>query len=264
MKFYQVSSFTKNVFKGNPAGVCLIVGDKLPSYLMQEIAALINLSETAFVFGKEEDFDIGELEIRWFTPTTEVKLCGHATLAAAHIMYENGYIKEKITFKSELHTLYVKKKSDRVVLDFPVSKLIKVENYEVPNCFNFTPTEIWRGIDDYLLVFENQFQIEQAVCDIAKAKDIDLSGLIITAKANLDGYDFVSRYFGPKIGINEDPVTGSAHTLLVPYWQKIFKKDIFHAAQISPRGGEIFCIAKGNRVEISGYAVTFLIGEIML
>ena len=277
MKFYQVSSFTDNVFGGNPAGVCLLNGEWLSDELMQSIAAQINLSETVFVLDKG-----GELYIRWFTPTVEVDLCGHATLAAAHVLYEYSQTSlcetdssdsqestwlascGGLVFKSGLYTLPVNYEDGMLVLDFPMAKIRKLKADEVPLCFNFAPKEFWTGNDEYLLVFENQSQVECAVCDLEKAALIDLSGFIITAKAETPGLDFVSRYFGPKIGINEDPVTGSAHTLLVPYWQKIMGKDKFHAAQLSKRGGQLFCRADGDRVKISGKAVTFLTGEIIL
>jgi len=230
---------------------------------MQNIAANINLSETAFVLEKN-----GELFIRWFTPTVEVDLCGHATLAAAHVLHEK--FGGRLVFESGLYTLPVELVDGMLVLDFPMAELHRVDVKDVPVCFSIAgdvpcrPVEAFTANDEYLLVFETQKQIEVAVCDLAKAAQIDRSGFIITAKADMPGFDFVSRYFAPKIGIDEDPVTGSAHTILVPFWRKAIDKDEFCAAQLSARGGVLHCRAEGDRVKIGGEAVTFLTGEISL
>ena len=257
MKLYQVDSFTDELFRGNPAAVCLVYGNWPAEKLMQNIAAENNLSETAFVLEKE-----GEMSIRWFTPATEVPLCGHATLAAAHVLFAHEGHTGNLIFKSRQHTLKVAYEEDLLVMDFPMDKVWQIGVSDVPHCFNYTPKEVWRGTEEYMLIFEDECQVRNAVCDLAKAADIDLSGFIITAQANGDDFDFVSRYFAPKIGINEDPVTGSAHTLLVPYWQKIMGKDEFRAAQISERGGRLLCRAEGDRVKIGGRAVTYMVGEI--
>ncbi|MCL2574321.1 MAG: PhzF family phenazine biosynthesis protein [Defluviitaleaceae bacterium] len=259
MKLYQIDSFTDKLFSGNPAAVCILKNNWLPEELMQNIAAENNLSETAFVLDIE-----GELHIRWFTPTVEVPLCGHATLAAAHTLFAHEDYQGELVFKSIRHTLKVKQESDLIMLDFPTDKIWQIDSNIVPNCFNYTPKQVWRGTEEYMLIFESEEQVRNVVCDFEKAANIDLSGLIITAKADSDNLDFVSRYFGPKIGINEDPVTGSAHTLLVPYWQNILAKDNFHAAQLSARGGKLVCHAMGDRVKIGGKAITYMIGEILL
>ena len=258
MKFFQVSSFTSNVFGGNPAGVCLLYGNWLEDNVMQSIAAQINLSETAFVLTKD-----GELFIRWFTPTVEVDLCGHATLAAAHVLFAKLSV-PGLVFKSALYTLPVERENDMIVLDFPMAKIKKLDINDVPGCFNIAPIEAWTGHDEYMLVFNTEDEVKNAVCDLEKAKNIDLSGLIITAKSNRLDVDFVSRYFGPKIGIDEDPVTGSAHTILVPYWHQVTKKSEFKAFQLSKRGGELHCKINGGRVKIGGSAVTFLEGTVYL
>jgi predicted PhzF superfamily epimerase YddE/YHI9 len=261
MKLYQVDSFTDRLFRGNPAAVCLVKGNWPDDELMQNIAAENNLSETAFVLESE-----GGLAIRWLTPTTEVALCGHATLAAAHVLFEHeGYEGSLgLIFKSNHHVLKVAYEGDLLVLDFPMDKIWQIGVDDVPHCFNYAPKEVWRGTEEYMLIFENEEQIRNAVCDLAKAANIDLDGFIITAAGDSPELDFVSRYFGPKIGIDEDPVTGSAHTLLAPYWQKVLGKDEFRAAQLSSRGGKLFCRAEGDRVKIGGKAVTFMIGEILL
>lgn len=257
MKFFHVVSFTDNPHKGNPAGVCLVQNEWPADELMQSIAANVNLSETAFVLKKN-----GEMFIRWFTPTVEVDLCGHGTLAAAHILHER--FGGRLVLKTERFTLPVEYSDGILILDFPKAELNRVDVRDVPACFNITPKEAFTANDEYMLVFESQAQVENAVCDLVKASQIDRSGFIITAKADMPGFDFVSRYFGPKIGIDEDPVTGSAHTILSPYWQKILGKDEFRAAQLSKRSGELLCRVEGDRVKIGGKAVTFLIGEISL
>ena len=260
MKFYQIDSFTDKCFSGNPAAVCLVY-DKWPTeQLMQNIAEENNLSETAFVLNKNSEYFI-----RWFTPTTEVSICGHATLAAAHALFKHqGFCSKEIIFNSKNHILKVTNDGDFLVLDFPLDKIWRLEPDVSLDCFNFKPLEYWRGTEEYMLIFESEEQIQKACCDLDKAAKIDLSGIIITAKAKKPSCDFVSRYFGPKIGINEDPVTGSAHTLLAAYWQKILAKDELNARQLSKRGGELFCVVLGGRVKIAGKAITFLSGEIMI
>ncbi|MCL1995195.1 MAG: PhzF family phenazine biosynthesis protein [Defluviitaleaceae bacterium] len=265
MKFYQVDSFANRLFSGNPAGICIVAGDWPKKSVMQSIAAENNLSETAFI--KQRDTQGQEWDIRWFAPLAEVNLCGHATLAAAHVLFSHENINaQKLAFNSNSGQLFVEKQQHGLlVLDFPKDNIRQIEWNKKLDCFNFTPKQVWCGTEEYMLIAESQSQIYNAVCDLEKAAKIDLSGFIITAEGeDGSGFDFVSRYFSPKIGINEDPVTGSTHTLLVPYWQKVLKKDEFIAYQASARGGALFCHALGERVKIGGYAVTFLQGEILL
>ena len=260
MKFYQIDAFTDTLFGGNPAAVCLLQGEWLSEALLQAIAAENNLSETAFVLAHD-----GKLSIRWFTPTTEVPICGHATLAAAHALFNHeGVQDDTLVLHSANHVLRVFREGDMLVLDFPRSHIWQIPFEAHLDCFNHTPREAWRSADEYLLIFDSQRQIENIVCDLEQAAKIDLSGFIVTAKADTPEVDFVSRYFAPKIGIDEDPVTGSAHTLLVPYWQSILGKDEFTAQQRSARGGQLLCRAKGDRVEIGGKVATFAVGEILL
>ncbi|MCL2416292.1 MAG: PhzF family phenazine biosynthesis protein, partial [Defluviitaleaceae bacterium] len=234
---------------GNPAGVVLLHDNWLAENEMQNIAAEINLSETAFVMNRNN-----KLFIRWFTPTTEVDLCGHATMAAAHVLFSERDFSYNLEFTSKLYDLPVEQKHGLITLDFPIGDIWNISPKDVPDCFNFTPKRYLRSEDEYILVFENQSQIEKAICDFEKAKNIDLSGFIITAKSDMPGIDFVSRYFAPKIGINEDPVTGSAHIFLATYWQKKLGKDEFNAIQLSERGGKLHCRIIENRVKISGLA----------
>ena len=261
MKIYQIDSFTDQLFSGNPAGVCLLDEQWLPEDLMQKIAMEMNLSETTFV-RREQD---GSMEIRWFTPVAEVDLCGHATLAAAHTLFHHENVPEKVlTFQSKRGILKVSSEEDLLMLDFPRDHIYPIPFTEQLDCFNQKPDEAWRGSGEYLLVFESQEQVERAVCNLEKAAQIDLDGFIITAPSHLPDVDFVSRYFSPKYGLDEDPVTGSAHTLLVPYWQQVTGRDTFHARQVSKRGGKLFCQAVGDRIKIGGRAVTFLVGEMLI
>jgi len=265
MKIYQIDSFTDELFSGNPAAVCLLDEVWLPEELMQSIAMENNLSETAFVLKSSGGKPFGEYEIRWFTPVAEVGLCGHATLAAAHALFAHENFSEKeLVFSSKRGVLTVAYENDLLTLNFPRDTVYQIDFEEKLDCFNIKPKEAWRGTDEYILVYENEAQVKDAVCDLEKAARIDLSGFIITAAAERAGVDFVSRYFSPKFGIDEDPVTGSAHTLLVPYWQRVMKKDEFHALQISKRGGKLFCRAENDRIKIGGKAVTFFIGELLI
>jgi len=254
MKYYQVHSFVSPEHLGNPAGVCLVYDMWAREKMMQRIAYNLGLSETAFVLETE----VG-LFIRWFTPTCEVALCGHATLAAAHVLKEKH--QGKMVFQSSKYTLPVQEKHGLLVMEFPKQKIKQITHKLSFDVFNITPKEYWEGDDEYLFVFEHAEDVKNLVCDYDKAKKMNHSGIIVTAPG-YGKYDFVSRYFGPKIGINEDPVTGSAHTYMVPYWQNRLKKDTFVAAQLSRRGGELHLNALKDRVSIGGKAETFLKGAI--
>ena len=261
MKFYQIDSFTDEIFRGNPAAVCLVGGAWPPVGLMQAIAAENNLSETAFVLDNGES-----LAIRWLTPTTEVPLCGHATLAAAHVLFRHeGYSGGELVFESMNHRLVVSEGAGGLLtLDFPADTIERVDFTPMLDCFNAAPIETWRGTEEYMLIFESQAQIENMRCDFAKAALIDQSGIIVTAPSADADADFVSRYFAPKIGIDEDPVTGSTHTMLMPYWSGVLGKKTLAAKQLSKRGGRLYCELDGRVVKISGTAVTYCIGELLL
>ncbi len=226
---------------------------------MQNIALENNLSETAFYIHKNNNY-----HIRWFTPIMEVDLCGHATLAAAYeiFTYEN-YKNSIITFNSKSGDLIVRKDNEYLTLDFPTDTIEKINlTEEIRSCFDIEPIEVIKGRSDYILVFENEEQIKNIKYDLNKIKNIEAGGIIITAKGN--DCDFVSRYFGPQSGIDEDPVTGSAHTTLTPYWSKILNKDELKAIQLSKRKGFLICRNKNERTEISGKARTYMIGEITI
>jgi len=256
IKLFQVDAFTNETFKGNPAAVCPL-DTWLPDDLMQQIAAENNLSETAF-FVKKGNF----FEIRWFTPTIEVDLCGHATLATAHVLFNHlNYESDIIFLKSKSGDLRVKKTKDLLWLDFPAGFCEKVG---IPSKLNGAisgqPHETWAARDYLMAVYGSEEIIQNMQPDFNLLKQLPYHAIIVTAKGN--EVDFVSRMFAPAIGIDEDPVTGSAHTILTPYWSQKLKKIHLSARQISERGGDLNCTLSGDRVEIGGQAVTFLVGEI--
>lgn len=258
MKFtiYQVDAFTKEVFKGNPAAVCPLES-WLETDLMQRIALENNLSETAFFVKKNDVY-----EIRWFTPSAEIDLCGHATLASAFVIFEILQAENKIV-KFHSHksgALSVEKNDDIFTLDFPSRPVLPAE---IPNglfeAIGKTPKEVFKA-RDYLLVYENEQEISEIKPNFSRLLEINAHGFIVTAQGKT--CDFVSRFFAPEVGINEDPVTGSAHCNLIPFWAERLGKDELFAKQISHRGGELFCELKGDRVKIGGNAVLYLKGEI--
>lgn len=256
LNIYQVDAFAENVFTGNPAAV-VPLKNWLSDELMQNIAMENNLSETAFFVPAENGF-----HIRWFTPTTEVNLCGHATLATAHVLFQHlNYQGKEILFQSKSGILNVKRKNEQIVLDFPTSEVIEVKLLEnIEQAFGILPQKGFIGREDLMYVFESQKEIENLKPDFNFLKTLEMRGIIATAPSI--EYDFVSRFFAPSEGIDEDPVTGSAHTMLVPYWAKSLGKEELVARQISKRGGILHCKHLGKRVEIGGKAVTYLVGEI--
>lgn len=256
IKLFQADAFTDKIFHGNPAAVC-ILEEWIAAEIMQNIAAENNLAETAFIVKKENDY-----EIRWFTPTVEVDLCGHATLAAAHVIFEYyDYPSAIIHLNSKSGWLSVEKKGEFLTLDFPADTF---EEVNTPPAFikalNATPLKAYKGKTDYLLYFSTQKEIEDLQPDFILLSTVDCRGIIVTA-AGTD-VDFVSRFFAPQSGINEDPVTGSAHTTLIPFWNRITGKLILTAKQLSKRQGYLKCEFLGERVKITGQAVTYLQGEI--
>jgi PhzF family phenazine biosynthesis protein len=255
---YQADAFASGVFRGNPAAICPL--DKwLPDELMQNIAAENNLSETAFIVKEPEGY-----RIRWFTPSTEVELCGHATLATAHIFYEHlGFDQPDLKFQSRSGWLKISRQTDgSITLDFPANKPVPVT--EIPEGIfeglRIQPAPLFRGAWDYLVLLENQAAIEALNPDFNKLAKTKGRGIIVTAKG--DEADFVSRCFYPQCGINEDPVTGSAHTILVPFWSERLNKTKMKAIQLSSRRGNLDCELAGDRVLMSGHAVTYMKGEI--
>jgi PhzF family phenazine biosynthesis protein len=256
--FYQVDAFTDRLFGGNPAGVCPL-DNWLPDEIMQNISMENNLSETAFFVPK-----VNRFHIRWFTPKVEVNLCGHATLASAHVIFHYlGFNREAISFESRSGILNVTREDDLLILDFPANKPSRTA---LPNDFvqslNITPIQCYRGKEDYLLLYKSQQEIEALIPDFKRLEKVDARAVIVTAPG--DTADFVSRFFAPRVGVDEDPVTGSAHTVLIPFWAEKLGKTEMNALQLSRRGGTLFCRLKGDRVDIGGKAVTYLKGEISL
>lgn len=256
LNIYQVDAFASEVFKGNPAAICPLE-NWLDAELMQKIALENNLSETAF-FVKHGNV----YEIRWFTPTYEIDLCGHATLASAFVIFEVLKL-ETETVKFHSHKsgeLSVEKKDAILILDFPSRPVSPVEIPEgLIEALGKEPKEVLKA-RDYFLVYETEQEILDIAPNFSKLLEVGGHGFIITAKGETS--DFVSRFFAPEVGVFEDPVTGSAHCNLIPFWaQKLGKNEMF-ARQISARGGELFCELKGDRVKIGGNAVLYLKGEI--
>lgn len=258
LSIFQIDAFAETPFTGNPAAVCPLP-DWLPDETMQAIAAENNLSETAFFVPTEDGF-----HIRWFTPTSEVALCGHATLAAAKCIFnELGYDKERIGFESQSGPLVVSRDKDIITLDFPADPPLPCEPpLALIKAFGgVRPIECLRAMD-YMAVFKDKRDVAEAAPDLDLLKKPGLRGVIITAPSEDKGYDFVSRFFAPKYGIDEDPVTGSAYTQLAPYWAGRTGRNKFTSRQLSRRGGVVLCELKGERVLISGRAVKYMEGSI--
>lgn len=255
---YQVDAFTTNMFGGNPAAVCVLPG-WIPDDIMQKIAAENNLSETAFLVKKEDYY-----EIRWFTPTVEVNLCGHATLASAYVLFhELGHGGELIRFESKSGELKVFYNQDLITLDFPADPPAHTTlTVNIGEFLGKDPEEALKGKSDLVLVYKSEDDIINLRPDFIGLLQCGVRGIIVTAPGKQS--DFVSRFFGPSVGINEDPVTGSAHTLLTPFWANRLGKDSLSAIQLSRRKGRLLCQLKGDRVWIGGEAVKYLEGKIYI
>jgi len=252
---YQVDAFTNHVFAGNPAAVCPLT-HWLDEQLMQEIAMENNLSETAFFLQKEDVF-----EIRWLTPVVEIDLCGHATLASAHVIFNHlDYREHEIHFKYSGGDLTVSREEDRLKMNFPSTPAIPSDPKEVLiNGLGAEPVEVLKS-RDYMAVYENEHVVRSLKPNFALLEKLNAIGIIATAPGK--SADFVSRFFAPAAGINEDPVTGSAHCTLIPYWAERLNKSKMDALQVSPRGGQIYCDYLGDRVGIAGHAITYMVGQI--
>jgi PhzF family phenazine biosynthesis protein len=258
IKLFQVDAFTDHLFSGNPAAVCPLE-TWLPDSVMQNIAAENNLSETSFYTADNETYSI-----RWFTPAAEVDLCGHATLATAHVIFRHMAHKTgQIEFKSRSGLLSVHKDGEVLVLNFPADHPVRIEApSRIIDAMAARPVEAYKGRTDYLLVFNSEDEIEAIHPDFRKLSTEGVRGIMITAPGK--SVDFVSRFFAPGVGIDEDPVTGSAHTTLIPYWSKRLGKTQMNAVQLSKRRGVLTCRFLNDRVEIGGRAVTYLEGSINL
>jgi PhzF family phenazine biosynthesis protein len=261
MKIYLVDAFTEKPFSGNPAGIC-VLSEKLEESLMQNIASEMNLSETAFLVKNNEGYDL-----RWFTPDSEIDLCGHATLASAHILWDKGYLGKdrEAKFNTKSGLLTAKINEGWIELNFPALLEEEAEPpAELLEALGVEARYVGRNIFDYLVEVESEEIVRAMKPDFTKLLKVPVRGVIVTARAGSGEYDFVSRFFAPEIGVWEDQVTGSAHCCLGPYWQKKLNIDEFTAYQASERGGVLKVKVIGGRVLISGKAVTVLEGELLI
>ena len=255
-KVYVANAFSEKKFGGNPAAVVPLT-NWLSDELMQQIAAQNNLAETAYIVPQGNDYGI-----RWFTPAVEVDLCGHATLASAHIMFTHlGYNREQIIFNSKSGPLRVARRTDgKLTLDFPADEPVEAsDDGLIEKALSIKPLFVYKSLFDYMVVLDSQAAIEALKPDLSLVKQLHSRGLIVTAPGN--GSDFVSRCFFPQSGIDEDPVTGSAHCVMTPYWAKKTGKNKLSAIQLSGRKGYLDCEMAGDRVLMSGNAHTYLDGE---
>src|SRR5688572_28203694 len=256
-KIYQVDAFAEKMFTGNPAAVCPMTSWP-DDRIMQNIAMENNLAETAFYIKKENGY-----EIRWFTPAVEVDLCGHATFAAAYVLFNReGYTGDRIDFYSPRSgELTVTKRGDLLTLNFPTDVFEPVEPAAALLAgFDLQPVEAYKGKTDYMLVFEKESDIRAIKPRISEIAKLEARGVIITAKG--DKTDLVSRFFAPAVGVDEDPVTGSAHTTLIPYWADRLGRKALVGYQASARGGTVMVEHQGDRVELGGQAVTVVKGTL--
>lgn len=260
LKIYQVDAFTDAKFKGNPACVC-ILSKPADEQWMQNVAMEMNLSETAFLHKQ-----LNAYNLRWFTPALEVDLCGHATLASSHVLWEIGKVKpnEMIRFSTKSGQLTAQKKKDIIEMDFPATPVSDSDSEpDVVKALHVIPRYFGKTRFDCFIELETEKEVRALNPDFKTLKELGVRGVIVTARATTKGFDFVSRFFAPGSGINEDPVTGSAHCALGPYWQNKFKKNEFIAYQASKRGGIIHVRVGDKRVFIGGKAVTMMTGELL-
>ncbi len=270
LEVYQVDAFTDKSFGGNPAAVCLLK-ERISNETMKNIAAEMNLSETAFVRPlRDEPFqESAEFNLRWFTPEVEVPLCGHATLATSWVLFEEvSNINDTVTYSTKSGDLSAEKK-EGVVLDFPTNMPAQQEpSQEILDglgIVNYEDSSYSKDTNKLLIALSSEDKVKNLSPDFSKLRSIvtDIRGIIVTAKGE-DEYDFISRYFAPWVGIDEDPVTGSAHTVLGPYWSTLLNKKELVAYQASDRGGKLTVRLKGDRTELEGKAVTVLEGKLKI
>ena len=260
MRLFQIDAFTDAAFGGNPAAVCLLDGVKVEEPWMQNVAAEMNLSETAFVERRDQDWDL-----RWFTPTVEVALCGHATLATAHAMLEEGILATggSARFHTMSGVLRATHAGDLIELDFPATVAAPAAPPDgLIEAIGMHPMHVARSNFDYLLELPTEEDVRSLTPDFAILRRIPARGIIVTSRGRKGDFDFVSRFFAPASGIDEDPVTGSAHCALAPYWAPRLGKQQFRAYQASPRGGVLRVKLAGDRVLLAGRAVTIFRGEL--
>ena len=260
MRTFVVDAFTGKPFEGNPAAVCLLDGAPDPSW-MQDVAREMNLSETAFVSARDDGYDL-----RWFTPVLEVDLCGHATLASAHVLWEAGGCDPQgtISFHTRSGVLECHQRTDRIEMDFPARPVEETDApKELIDALGAKPTSMGKSAVGYVVELGSEQDVRDLSPDFGRLREIPDGWTCVTAVASTPGFDFVSRYFAPQAGIDEDPVTGSAHCALADYWSKRSGRSDFRAYQCSVRGGVVFVRLDGDRVKLGGQAVTVLRGELV-
>jgi PhzF family phenazine biosynthesis protein len=261
MKIFTVDAFTDKPFAGNPAAVCLLAQPQSDSW-MQRVAQEMNLSETAFVYRIKDGYNL-----RWFTPATEVDLCGHATLATAYVLWEVDYLtrNEVARFHTKSGLLTASLKESWIELDFPSEPAYEtVAPQELTQALSIQPVFTGKNRFDYLIEIESEEVLRNLQPDLGLLAKVPARGIIVTAKCSTGTYDFISRFFAPAAGVNEDPVTGSAHCCLGPYWQQKLAKDSFTAYQASARGGIVKLRVVNDRVKLTGQAVIVLRGELIV
>ena len=259
MKLFQIDAFTSEAFRGNPAAVCLLDRDRDASW-MQSVATELNHSATAFLLPVQDD----GYSLRWFTPAVEVALCGHATLASAHALWEEHGL-GSARFHTKSGVLTAERIGDLIELDFPATREERVDAPEglLESLGISDPVYVGRNKFDYLVEVASEDIVRQLDPDHAQLRKIPVRGVIVTSRATMEGADFVSRFFAPGSGIDEDPVTGSAHCCLTPYWSAKLGKETMTAYQASQRGGFVYVQLAGDRVKLRGHAVTVLRGELL-
>jgi PhzF family phenazine biosynthesis protein len=261
VKIYQVDAFTEQPFRGNPAAVCILPEPRDEAW-MQAVAREMNVSETAFLHPQEDGY-----RLRWFTPAVEVSLCGHATLASAHILWETGILasSEEASFHTASGLLTAKRQGKWIEMNFPAAP---PERTEAPpglvEALGVEPVYAGKSRFAYLVRVSTEREVRQARPDLLRLKEISVRGVMVTSKSETEEYDFVSRFFAPGAGIDEDPVTGSAHCTLGPYWSDELEKKGLVAYQASARGGVIHVRVGEERVDLSGQAVTVFQGELQV
>jgi PhzF family phenazine biosynthesis protein len=260
LRIVQVDAFANKPFTGNPAAVC-VLPEPCENRWMQDVAKEMNLSETAFLVKRDDGYDL-----RWFTPAVEVELCGHATLASAHVLWEDGHLKSGVhaRFHTKSGLLTADRKGEWIELDFPV----KLEEPTEPpaglaEALGIQSRYVGKNQFDFLVELGSELEVRNLKPDFTRLATLPVRGVIITSRSSSDEFDFVSRFFAPAAGVNEDPVTGSAHCCLTPFWSKRLNKKAMTAYQASARGGVVRVRLEGDRVKLSGQAVTVLRGELV-
>jgi PhzF family phenazine biosynthesis protein len=259
-RFTQVDAFTDRPFSGNPAAICLLAGPR-DAVWMQQVAAEMNLAETAFLVQRRDGFDL-----RWFTPTIEVDLCGHATLASAHALWQEGHLKaaETASFHTRSGLLTARRQSDVIWLDFPATPVSPTPmEPQLQRALGAPITYLGRTRFDYVAEVESATALRSLTPDLNLLAQLSVRGVVVTARSDQSEHDFVSRFFAPGSGVPEDPVTGSAHCGLGPFWGSRLKKSELVGYQASSRGGTVLVRLDGDRVHLGGKAVTVLRGELL-